>query len=96
MVSYIRQYAYMVEAFCDGKSFLIPLDEILYFDTIDTTGFKYYEVDKKGHMTMNKLYLDPFMDMYNGEIISFRISKIAWILQTLPVQLSGIYPGNWE
>lgn len=28
-------------------------------------------------MTMNKLYLDPFMDMYNGEIISFRISKIA-------------------
>ena len=26
---------------------------------------------------MNKRYLDPFMDMYNGEIISFRISKIA-------------------
>ena len=45
--------------------------------TTDTTEFKYYEVDKKGHMTMNKLYLDPFMDMYNGEIISFRISKIA-------------------
>lgn len=45
--------------------------------TTDTTEFKYYEVDKKGHMTMNKLYLDPFMNMYNGEIISFRISKIA-------------------
>ena len=45
--------------------------------TTDTTEFKYYEVDKKSHMTMNKLYLDPFMDMYNGEIISFRISKIA-------------------
>ena len=45
--------------------------------TTDTTEFKYYEVDKKGHMTMNKRYLDPFMDMYNGEIISFRISKIA-------------------
>ncbi len=26
---------------------------------------------------MNMLYLYPFMDMYNGEIISFRISKIA-------------------
>lgn len=32
MVSYIRQYAYMVEAFCDGKSFLIPLDEMHSFN----------------------------------------------------------------
>ena len=43
--------------------------------TTDTTEFKYYEVDSKGHMTMQKLYLDPFMDMYNGEILSFRIDK---------------------
>lgn len=43
--------------------------------TTDTTEFKYYEVDSKGHMTMHKLYLDPFMDMYNGEIISFGIDK---------------------
>ncbi len=43
--------------------------------TTDTTEFKYYEVDPKGHMTMQKLYLDPFMDMCNGEIISFAISK---------------------
>ena len=35
--------------------------------TTDTTEFKYYEVDKKGHMTMNKLYLDPFMDMRSEE-----------------------------
>ena len=26
-------------------------------------------------MTIGKLYLDPFMDMYNGEIISFGIDK---------------------
>ena len=26
-------------------------------------------------MTMHKLYLDPFMDMCNGEIISFGIDK---------------------
>ena len=26
-------------------------------------------------MTMHKLYLDPFMDMYNGEILSYGISK---------------------
>lgn len=39
--------------------------------TTDTTEFKYYEIDDKGHMTMHKLYLDPFMDMCNGEIVSF-------------------------
>ncbi|MEQ3451105.1 IS3 family transposase, partial [Enterococcus cecorum] len=43
--------------------------------TTDTTEFKYYEVDVKGHMTMHKLYLDPFMDMCNGEILSYSIDK---------------------
>jgi transposase InsO family protein len=43
--------------------------------TTDTTEFKYYEIDSKGHMVMKKLYLDPFMDMFNGEILSFRIDK---------------------
>lgn len=43
--------------------------------TTDTTEFKYYEVDVKGHMTMHKLYLDPFMDMCNGEILSYGIDK---------------------
>lgn len=41
--------------------------------TTDTTEFKYYEIDNKGHLIMHKLYLDPFMDMYNGEIISYGI-----------------------
>lgn len=41
--------------------------------TTDTTEFKYYEVDSKGRVTTHKLYLDPFMDMYNGEIISYSI-----------------------
>ena len=43
--------------------------------TTDTTEFKYYEIDKKGRMTTKKLYLDSFIDMYNGEIISYGISK---------------------
>lgn len=43
--------------------------------TTDTTEFKYYEVDTKGRIAQKKLYLDPFLDMYNGEIISYRISK---------------------
>ena len=45
--------------------------------TTDTTEFKYFEADNAGIFRQKKLYLDPFMDMYNGEIISFRISKIA-------------------
>lgn len=42
---------------------------------MDTTEFKYYEVDDKERMIIKKLYLDPFMDMCNGEIISFNISQ---------------------
>jgi putative transposase len=43
--------------------------------TTDTTEFKYYEVDSTGKMIIKKLYLDPFMDMYNSEIISYSISE---------------------
>ena len=43
--------------------------------TTDTTEFKYYEIDEKGRMIIKKLYLDPFLDMFNGEIISYGISK---------------------
>ena len=43
--------------------------------TTDTTEFKYYEIDEKGRVTAKKLYLDPFMDMFNGEILSFSIDK---------------------
>lgn len=43
--------------------------------TTDTTEFKYYEVDEKGRLNIKKLYLDPFMDMYNSEILSYGISQ---------------------
>ena len=43
--------------------------------TTDTTEFKYYEVDEKGRMVIKKLYLDPFMDMCNGEILSYSITQ---------------------
>jgi transposase InsO family protein len=42
--------------------------------TTDTTEFKYYEVDDKGRMVIKKLYLDPFMDLFNREIVSYGIS----------------------
>lgn len=43
--------------------------------TTDTTELKYYEPAPSGQFVIKKLYLDPFMDMFNGEILSFRISK---------------------
>lgn len=43
--------------------------------TTDTTEFKYYEVDEKGKMNIRKLYLDPFMDLCNREIVSYGISQ---------------------
>lgn len=43
--------------------------------TTDTTEFKYYKIDDKGRMVIAKLYLDPFMDLFNREIVSYNISK---------------------
>ncbi|MFK4568556.1 putative transposase [Enterococcus sp. UD-01] len=42
--------------------------------TTDTTEFKYYETDDAGILRQKKLYLDPFMDMYNSEILSYSLS----------------------
>ncbi|OFK56973.1 integrase [Globicatella sp. HMSC072A10] len=42
--------------------------------TTDTSEFKYYEEDTAGKLQVKKLYFDPFMDLYNLEIISFKIS----------------------
>ena len=43
--------------------------------TTDTTEFKYLEKDKSGNCQVKNLYLNPYLDMYNGEIISYEISK---------------------
>ncbi|MBQ3514066.1 MAG: IS3 family transposase [Lachnospiraceae bacterium] len=43
--------------------------------TTDTTEFKYYEIDSKGRIVIKKLYLDPFLDMFNGEILSYSITQ---------------------
>ena len=49
----------------------IPYQKI----TTDTTEFKYYEQDTNGRITIKKAYLDPFMDMWNLEILSYSISQ---------------------
>ena len=39
------------------------------------TEFKYLEKDKNGNYQIKKLYLSPYLEMYNSEIISYEISK---------------------
>lgn len=49
----------------------IPYQKI----TTDTTEFKYYETNPSGQLQIKKLYLDPFMDLFNQEVVSYQISK---------------------
>ena len=58
--------------------------------TTDTTEFKYYEVDENGRMIIKKLYFDPFLDMFNGEIISYAISKTPSAGSILSAQKKAI------
>lgn len=58
--------------------------------TTDTSEFKYYEVDTQGHMSIHKLYLDPFLDMFNGEILSYRIGKRPSAKNILDAQAEAI------
>ena len=58
--------------------------------TTDTTEFKYYEIDEKGRMLIKKLYLDPFLDMFNGEILSYGISKTPSATSILSAQKEAI------
>ncbi|WP_306418281.1 IS3 family transposase [Staphylococcus agnetis] len=49
----------------------IPYQKI----TTDTSEFKYHYLNENGLICTGKLYLDPFMDLFNREIISYSISK---------------------
>ena len=44
--------------------------------TTDTTEFKYFEKDKSGTYQIKKLYLNPYLDMYNSEILSLSLIHI--------------------
>ena len=43
--------------------------------TTDTTEIKYLEKDTSGNYQVKKVYLNPYLDMFNSEIISYEISK---------------------
>lgn len=58
--------------------------------TTDTTEFKYYSFDSNNKLKVGKLYLDPFMDMFNGEIISYSISSVPAAEPILKAQIEAI------
>ena len=43
--------------------------------TTDTSEFKYWQQGKDGKPVVHKLYFDPYMDLFNGEIVSFHIGQ---------------------
>lgn len=88
MVGYIRQYTYMVEAFWNGKSFLIPLDEILYFDTTDRKTFLY---TNKQVYECRKALIEVENEMSNTTVI--RISKETLLNTTALVNVRP-YPNH--
>lgn len=49
----------------------IPYQKI----TTDTTELKYYETNTSGQLQIKKIYLDSFMDLFNQEIVSYKITK---------------------
>ena len=40
-----------------------------------TAEFKYLKEDKSGNYQVKKHYLNPYLDMFNSEIISYEITK---------------------
>lgn len=42
--------------------------------TTDTSEFKIYPIDSNGRLTIKKAYFNPFLNMFNGEILSFNLS----------------------
>lgn len=54
--------------------------------TTDTTEFKYFVRNDVGEEIVKKLYLDPFMDMFNSEIISYGINtrpSVSGVIEAL-------------
>lgn len=43
--------------------------------TTDTSEFKYWLQGEDGKSVAHKLYFDPYMDLFNNEIVSFHIGK---------------------
>ncbi len=58
--------------------------------TTDTSEFKFYSFNVDKDLKVGKLYLDPFMDMFNGEIISYSINKVPSAISILDAQSKAI------
>lgn len=43
--------------------------------TTDTSEFKYWLQGEDGKSVVHKLYFDPYMDLFNAEIVSFHIGQ---------------------
>ncbi|MFC3632464.1 IS3 family transposase [Enterococcus rivorum] len=58
--------------------------------TTDTSEFKYYEQGENGNPVIRKLYLDAFLDLFNGEILSYRMAEKPTATDILDAQKEAI------
>lgn len=58
--------------------------------TTDTSEFQYVVTGEVGNVTIKKAYLDAFLDMFNGEIISYRLSERPNVQAIHDAQLEAI------
>lgn len=60
----------------------------------DTTEFKYESINENGTKEIKKCYLDPFMDLYNREIVSYSIGQRPSSNNVLSALMSAIIVTN--
>lgn len=47
-------------------------------------------MDNKGHLVIKNLYLNPFLNIFNSEVLSYGISKTPSVASVLSAQKQAI------
>ena len=88
LADYIRQFSFSLEGIKEGQSYQIPLDRILYIDTVDRSTFL-YEEDTSYESRMSLISLEQLLQ--NTTFV--RISKNC-ILNTEFLKCVEPYPNH--
>jgi DNA-binding LytR/AlgR family response regulator len=75
LIDYIRQYTFTLEGFINNEIFQVPLESILYIDTIDAKTFLYsmkkvYESRESLVSFVQKLVYTPFIRISKNCIVN--------------------------
>ena len=96
IVQYIRQQEYLIQGIFEKKLYQIPLNEVLYFETVDKKTFMYtqqkifectlnVQISKEQQLITNGMYKFVRHPAYTGSILSLLGVSIA--LKNIPAIL---------